>query len=248
MNQIKHIIAVASGKGGVGKSTTSVNLALALKTLGASVGLLDADIYGPSQQMMLGIAPGTRPEQKDGQYLLPVEAHGLKTMSMGYLVDERTPMVWRGPMAGGALAQMLEQTFWGELDYLVIDMPPGTGDIQLTIVQTVALDIESAGFGRDPFSEAVEEVLTARGLSGEPLREHLARALSRYTADAESLLGHLVEMFETEQPMLRRLRARAVFSDLLTMMAQRGPLLLHGAGVRAYQGPRDGLLSPSETE
>jgi len=135
MNQIKQIIAVASGKGGVGKSTIAVNLALALKSLGAQVGLLDADVYGPSQQMMLGIAPDLRPEQQDGQYLLPVEAHGLKTMSMGYLVNERTPMVWRGPMAGGALAQMLEQTLWGELDYLVIDMPPGTGDIQLTLSQ-----------------------------------------------------------------------------------------------------------------
>ena len=135
MNQIKHIIAVASGKGGVGKSTIAVNLALALKSLGAQVGLLDADVYGPSQQMMLGIAPDLRPEQQGGQYLLPVEAHGLKTMSMGYLVNERTPMVWRGPMAGGALAQMLEQTLWGELDYLVIDMPPGTGDIQLTLSQ-----------------------------------------------------------------------------------------------------------------
>lgn len=135
MNQIKHIIAIASGKGGVGKSTTAVNLALALKTRGSSVGLLDADIYGPSQQVMLGIPDDQRPEQKDGQYLLPVEAHGLKTMSMGYLVNESTPMVWRGPMAGGALAQMLEQTLWGELDYLVIDMPPGTGDIQLTLSQ-----------------------------------------------------------------------------------------------------------------
>ena len=135
MNEIKHIIAVASGKGGVGKSTTAVNLALALKALGLKVGLLDADIYGPSQQLMLGVAEGTRPDQRDGQYLLPVEAHGLKTMSMGYLVTERTPMVWRGPMAGGALAQMLEQTLWGELDYLVIDMPPGTGDIQLTLSQ-----------------------------------------------------------------------------------------------------------------
>jgi ATP-binding protein involved in chromosome partitioning len=135
MNTIKHIIAVASGKGGVGKSTTAVNLALALKARGHAVGLLDADIYGPSQQVMLGVAEGTRPEQQDGQYLLPVEAHGLKTMSMGYLVTERTPMVWRGPMAGGALAQMLEQTLWGELDYLVIDMPPGTGDIQLTLSQ-----------------------------------------------------------------------------------------------------------------
>ena len=135
MNQIKYIIAVASGKGGVGKSTTAVNLALAFKSMGKQVGLLDADIYGPSQQVMLGVAPDVRPQQQGGQHLLPVEAHGLKTMSMGYLVNERTPMVWRGPMAGGALTQMLEQTLWGELDYLVIDMPPGTGDIQLTLSQ-----------------------------------------------------------------------------------------------------------------
>ncbi len=139
MNQIKHIIAVASGKGGVGKSTTAVNLALALKAGGASVGLLDADVYGPSQQLMLGIEDGRRPEQKDGQYLVPIEAHGLSTMSMGYLVDDKTPMVWRGPMAGGALQQMLEQTWWGELDYLVIDMPPGTGDIQLTLSQKASV-------------------------------------------------------------------------------------------------------------
>ncbi len=140
MNQVKHIIAVASGKGGVGKSTTAVNLALALKARGANagggkVGLLDADVYGPSQQIMLGIPEAQQPEQKEGKYLLPIEAHGLATMSMGYLVSERTPMVWRGPMAGGALQQMLEQTWWGELDYLVIDMPPGTGDIQLTLSQ-----------------------------------------------------------------------------------------------------------------
>ncbi len=135
MNEIKHIIAVASGKGGVGKSTTAVNIALALAARGLEVGLLDADIYGPSQQLMLGVADGVRPEQQDGQYLIPIQAHGLKTMSMGYLVNERTPMVWRGPMAGGALAQMLEQTLWGKLDFLVIDMPPGTGDIQLTLSQ-----------------------------------------------------------------------------------------------------------------
>jgi ATP-binding protein involved in chromosome partitioning len=139
MDKIKHIIAVASGKGGVGKSTTAVNLALALKANGATVGLLDADIYGPSQQLMLGIGQGTRPGQKDGQWLLPVGAHGLETMSMAYLVSDHTPMVWRGPMAGGALQQMLEQTLWGELDYLVIDMPPGTGDIQLTLSQKAAV-------------------------------------------------------------------------------------------------------------
>lgn len=139
MNEIKHIIAIASGKGGVGKSTTAVNLALALKARGAEVGLLDADIYGPSQQLMLGVAQDVRPEQQGGQFLLPVKAHGLKTMSMGYLVTDRTPMVWRGPMAGGALAQMLEQTLWGKLDYLVIDMPPGTGDVQLTLSQKASV-------------------------------------------------------------------------------------------------------------
>lgn len=135
MDKVKNIIAVASGKGGVGKSTTAVNLALALARDGAKVGLLDADIYGPSQQVMLGVEEGVRPEQEGQQYLLPVEAHGLKTMSMGYLVTDKTPMVWRGPMAGGALNQLLAQTWWGELDYLIIDMPPGTGDIQLTLSQ-----------------------------------------------------------------------------------------------------------------
>ncbi|WP_101757457.1 iron-sulfur cluster carrier protein ApbC [Oceanicoccus sp. KOV_DT_Chl] len=135
MDKVKNIIAVASGKGGVGKSTTSVNLALALARDGAKVGLLDADIYGPSQQLMLGVDKSARPEQEGQQYLMPIEAHGLKTMSMGYLVTDKTPMVWRGPMAGGAMNQLLAQTWWGELDYLIIDMPPGTGDIQLTLSQ-----------------------------------------------------------------------------------------------------------------
>jgi len=139
MNEIKHIIAIASGKGGVGKSTTAVNLALALKAQGAKVGLLDADIYGPSAQLMLGVADEVKPEQQGGQFLLPIDVHGLATMSMGYLVNERTPMVWRGPMAGGALTQMLEQTLWGPLDYLIIDMPPGTGDIHLTLSQKATL-------------------------------------------------------------------------------------------------------------
>lgn len=133
--QVKHIIAIASGKGGVGKSTTSVNLALALAKDGARVGLLDADIYGPSQGLMLGVEEGTRPDTIDNKLFVPVEAHGLKTMSMAYLVTESTPMVWRGPMVAGALQQILTQTQWGELDYLVIDMPPGTGDIQLTLSQ-----------------------------------------------------------------------------------------------------------------
>lgn len=137
LERVKNIIAVASGKGGVGKSTTSVNLALALAAEGARVGLLDADIYGPSQQLMLGVKEGQRPEQYGTQYLKPIVAHGLQSMSMGYLVTEKTPMVWRGPMVSGALQQLLNQTYWDELDYLVIDMPPGTGDIQLTLSQKV---------------------------------------------------------------------------------------------------------------
>ena len=133
--QVGHIIAVASGKGGVGKSTTAVNLALALAQEGAAVGLLDADIYGPSQGMMLGVAQGRRPEVRDEKVFVPIRAWGLQTMSMSFLVDGNTPMVWRGPMATGALQQLLTQTDWGALDYLVVDMPPGTGDIQLTLSQ-----------------------------------------------------------------------------------------------------------------
>jgi len=132
---VKNIIAIASGKGGVGKSTTAVNLALALAAEGAQVGVLDADIYGPSQPMMLGIAG--RPESKDGKTLEPLEAYGLQAMSIGFLIDADTPMVWRGPMVTQALEQLLKDTNWRELDYLIVDMPPGTGDIQLTLAQKV---------------------------------------------------------------------------------------------------------------
>jgi ATP-binding protein involved in chromosome partitioning len=132
---VKNVIAVASGKGGVGKSTTSVNLALALAAEGATVGLLDADIYGPSQPQMLGISG--RPESMDGKSMEPMLAHGLQTMSIGFLVDTDTPMVWRGPMVTGALEQLLRDTKWRDLDYLVIDLPPGTGDIQLTLAQKI---------------------------------------------------------------------------------------------------------------
>src|SRR5512137_698089 len=135
VNGVKNIIAVASGKGGVGKSTTAVNLALALAAEGAKVGILDADIYGPSQPQMLGISG--RPESADGKSMEPMERYGIQAMSIGFLIDTDTPMVWRGPMVTGALEQLLRETNWRELDYLVVDLPPGTGDIQLTLSQKV---------------------------------------------------------------------------------------------------------------
>lgn len=135
LQNVKNIIAVASGKGGVGKSTTSANLALALASEGAVVGLLDADIYGPSQPRMMGLSG--QPESKDGKSLEPMENYGVQTMSIGFLIDEETPMIWRGPMVTQALEQLLNDTQWRDLDYLVIDLPPGTGDIQLTLSQKV---------------------------------------------------------------------------------------------------------------
>ncbi|MBZ0093718.1 MAG: iron-sulfur cluster carrier protein ApbC [Sulfuricellaceae bacterium] len=132
---VKNVIAVASGKGGVGKSTTAVNLALALLAEGATVGILDADIYGPSQPMMLGITG--RPESANESTLEPMEGHGLQAMSIGFLIDAETPMVWRGPMVTQALEQLVQNTRWRDLDYLVVDLPPGTGDVQLTLAQRV---------------------------------------------------------------------------------------------------------------
>jgi ATP-binding protein involved in chromosome partitioning len=133
---VKNIIAVASGKGGVGKSTTAVNLALALVQEGASVAILDADIYGPSQPQMLGLA-GQQPQSRDGASMEPLEAYGVQAMSIGFMVDVETPMVWRGPMVAQALDQLLSQTNWRDVDYLIVDMPPGTGDTQLSLAQKV---------------------------------------------------------------------------------------------------------------
>ncbi|MCW8903145.1 iron-sulfur cluster carrier protein ApbC [Sedimenticola sp.] len=135
IDNVKNIIAVASGKGGVGKSTTAVNLALALVEEGATVGLLDADIYGPSQPRMLGVSG--QPESKDGKSLEPMQNYGIQAMSIGFLIDEETPMIWRGPMVTQALEQLLNDTNWANLDYLIIDLPPGTGDTQLTLAQKV---------------------------------------------------------------------------------------------------------------
>lgn len=134
---VKHIIAVASGKGGVGKSTTATNLAIAFTTLGLKVGLLDADIYGPSQPRLMGLSG--RPESRDGKTLEPKQSFGVKVMSMGFLIEEDTPMIWRGPMVMSAITQLLREVNWGELDILVCDLPPGTGDAQLTMAQSVPL-------------------------------------------------------------------------------------------------------------
>lgn len=136
IKNIKNIIAVASAKGGVGKSTTSVNMALALAADGANVGVLDADIYGPSQPRMLGISE-QQPQSNDGKTLEPLGNYGIKTMSIGFLVEEDTPMIWRGPMVTQALEQLLNDTNWGDLDYLIVDLPPGTGDTQLTLCQRI---------------------------------------------------------------------------------------------------------------
>ncbi|HZT00956.1 MAG TPA: iron-sulfur cluster carrier protein ApbC [Steroidobacteraceae bacterium] len=136
LGEIRNVVAVASGKGGVGKSTVAVNLALAWAAQGARVGMLDADIYGPSQPLMLGLE-GERPTSPDGKHLQPLQSHGVAAMSIGFLVDAEQPMVWRGPMVTQALTQLLSETHWGSLDYLVVDMPPGTGDIQLTLAQRV---------------------------------------------------------------------------------------------------------------
>ena len=135
LTSVKNIIAIASGKGGVGKSTVAVNLALALSAEGATVGILDADIYGPSQPTMLGVK--MKPESKDGKTLEPIMSYHLQSMSIGYLIDEETPMIWRGPMVTQALEQLLRDTNWHDIDYLIIDLPPGTGDVQLTLAQKV---------------------------------------------------------------------------------------------------------------
>lgn len=139
LDNVKNVICVASGKGGVGKSTTAANLSLALTQAGFKTGLLDADIYGPSLPILLGVAAGTKPEIRDKKYMVPLKAHGIECNSMGFLVDAKTAMVWRAPMILSAFNQIMNDTDWSELDYLIIDMPPGTGDIQLSLAQSTRL-------------------------------------------------------------------------------------------------------------
>jgi ATP-binding protein involved in chromosome partitioning len=160
MDRVKHTLLVASGKGGVGKSTVATNLALALARSGKSTGLLDADIYGPSIPTMLGKAE--RPSSPDGKRIIPIEKHGLKLMSMGYMVDPNTAMVWRGPMLAGAVLQFVSDVDWGELDYLVFDLPPGTGDIQLSLAQR--LKVTGAVLVSTPQDVALADVYRAKAM------------------------------------------------------------------------------------
>ncbi len=158
--QVNKLILIASGKGGVGKSTVATNLALALADLGPRVGLLDADVYGPSIPTMLGDAEVQKAD--DGQSVLPVEKHGIKTMSMGYLVERDTAMIWRGPMLANAVTQLIEQVSWGALDYLLFDLPPGTGDIQLTLAQK--LKVTGAVLVTTPQAVALDDVVRAKAM------------------------------------------------------------------------------------
>lgn len=193
MGGVSNLIAVASGKGGVGKSTVTVNLALAFAREGARVGILDADIYGPSQPRMLGLM-GQRPVSRDGKSLEPLEAHGIKAMSIGFLVDERQPMAWRGPMVTSALNQLLNDTNWGQLDYLLVDMPPGTGDIQLTLSQRVpvsgaiivttpqAISLADARKGLEMFQKVNVPILG--------IVENMSRHICSSCGHEEPIFGH----------------------------------------------------------
>jgi ATP-binding protein involved in chromosome partitioning len=162
---VKNIIAVASGKGGVGKSTTAVNLAVALKKLGARVGIIDADIYGPNIPMMMGIPEHERPSVNDQQHLIPFENYGVKVMSIGFLVDPGKPIIWRGPMLHGVIRQFLGSVVWGDLDYLVVDLPPGTGDAPLSLVQSVPLS--GAVVVTTPQAVALSDVRRSIGMFNE---------------------------------------------------------------------------------
>jgi ATP-binding protein involved in chromosome partitioning len=187
---IKNIIAVASGKGGVGKSTIAVNLALALAQEGAQVGILDADIYGPSQPTMLGI--NTRPEILDKKTIIPIQQHGIKAMSIGFLVDEKAAVVWRGPMIAMALQQLLNDTQWGALDYLVVDLPPGTGDIQLTLAQKIP--VSGALVVTTPQELALKDVRRACGMF-EKLAVPLLGVVENMSTHVCSHCGHADALF-----------------------------------------------------
>ena len=210
---VRNVIAVASCKGGVGKSTTTVNLALALAQLGARVGILDADIYGPSQAIMLGIGQ-QRPQIAERDMMLPLEAHGVQSMSMGYLVTEKTPMVWRGPMVTGALQQLLFKTQWQALDYLLIDMPPGTGDIQLTLSQQVP--VSGAVIVTTPQEIALLEA--KKGI------EMFAKVQVPILGVVENMAMHICSQCGHQEPIFGSGGGEAVASDYDTTLLGSLPL------------------------
>ncbi|AJD48731.1 Mrp/Nbp35 family ATP-binding protein [Isoalcanivorax pacificus W11-5] len=219
---VRNVIAVASGKGGVGKSTTAVNLALALAAEGARVGMLDADIFGPSLPLMLGLPEGTRPGVQEQKYFLAPQAHGIEVMSIGFLVDATTPVVWRGPKASGALQQLVTQTLWRDLDYLIVDLPPGTGDIQLTLAQRVP--VSGSVVVTTPQDVALLdarkgiEMFRKVGISVLGVVENMAVHVCSQCGHAEHVFGEgggaaLAEQYQTtllgSLPLATRIRAQA---------------------------------------
>ena len=257
MDGVGNLIAVASGKGGVGKSTVAVNLALAFAQEGARVGILDADIYGPSQPRMLGLM-GKRPVSRDGKTLEPLEAHGIKAMSIGFLVDERQPMAWRGPMVTSALNQLLNDTRWGALDYLLVDMPPGTGDIQLTLSQRVpvsgavivttpqAISLADARKGLEMFQKVNVPILG--------IVENMSRHVCPGCGREESIFGHggadrLAAEYDLpvlgELPLDSRIRETTDCGEPTVVADPQGSLARHyrwtalAAGARLAAGGKD---------
>ncbi|MFT5082460.1 MAG: ATP-binding protein involved in chromosome partitioning [Lentisphaeria bacterium] len=214
LSGVKNIVMVASGKGGVGKSTTAINLALALQAEGASVGILDADIYGPSMRTMLGIEAGLKPELVDGKFVQAIKRHGLKSMSIAYMSEEKTPMIWRGPMAVRALQQLLENTVWGELDYLILDMPPGTGDIHISMAQKVS--VSAALVVTTPQDMAISdakkgiEMFVKVGVPILGLVENMAKHMCSNCGFEESIFGSGGAQSLAEQYQLRVLGSMAL--------------------------------------
>lgn len=256
--QIKNIIAVASGKGGVGKSTVAVNLALALKAEGAQVGILDADIYGPSQPWMLG-TKDQQPEPADAEKkVLPVMSHGLASMSIGYYVGDEQPMIWRGPMVSGALQQLLNDTQWPELDYLIVDLPPGTGDIQLTLAQKIP--VSGAVIVTTPQDLAVLDARKAYGMLQKVgitvlgIVENMSYYQCSHCGEKDAIFGHgggekMAEQYKVELlaklPLNASIREQAdsgvptVAADPDGPLAQYYFTLAHKVSARLALQPRN---------
>lgn len=263
LKDVKNIVMVASGKGGVGKSTTSVNLALALQAEGAKVGILDADIYGPSLRTMLGIDNHIKPELVDQKYVSPVRKYGLKSMSVAFMSEDKTPMIWRGPMAVRALQQLLENTLWGDLDYLIIDMPPGTGDIHISLAQKV--NVSGAIVVTTPQEMAVIdarkglEMFNKVSIPVLGIVENMATHRCSNCGFEETVFGsggaqHLADSYQVQLlgtlPLDKQIRADVdsgsptVVESPGSTLAQSYIALAHQVGIEVWKTNRRGAAAP----